>query len=132
MRSFKAEEFGEAHLQGRALKQKIGQVGLFGEWLERHKFGKFVRWQPGAFVTVAVEQNGAPKIPSAAALNQYILVQVSCRGWCGGCVLMIACARARARVSWGGGCVFTYVLPALARVCGRRWAIRFQGPRAAP
>ena len=85
MLSFKAEEFGEAHLQGRALKQKIGQVGLFGEWLERHKFGKFVRWQPGAFVTVAVEQNGVPKIPSAAALNQYILVQVSCRRWRGGC-----------------------------------------------
>ena len=47
-RSFKAEEFGESHVQLRVMKQRMGQVGLFGDWLERHKFGTFVRWEVGA------------------------------------------------------------------------------------
>ena len=81
MRSFKAEEFGESHVQLRVMKQRMGQVGLFGDWLERHKFGTFVRWEPSGragndYVTVAVERDGAARFPSAAALNQYILVQV--------------------------------------------------------
>ena len=55
------------------------QVGLFGDWLSRHTFGKFVKWQPdadGEYVTVAVERDGKIRIPSGASLNQYILVQV--------------------------------------------------------
>ena len=93
MRSFKADEFGEAQVQLRVIKQRIGQVGLFGDWLKRHKFGTFVSWEPtgdpgGDYVTVAVKRDGVPKIPSPAALNQYILVQVRLRRecWHGGCV----------------------------------------------
>ena len=80
MASFKAGEFGDQQGQGRTVRFKLGQVGLFGDWLERHKFGKFVMWEPkqggGGWVTVAVERDGKPRVPSAAALNQYILVQV--------------------------------------------------------
>ena len=83
MRSFKVEEFGESHVQRRVIRSRMGQVGLFGEWLERHKFGTYVRWKPSAgagsdYMMVAVERDGASRIPSAAALNQYILVQVGC------------------------------------------------------
>ena len=56
------------------------QVGLFGDWLQQHKFGKFIEWQPdgedGDWITVAVQREGTPRLPSAAALNQYVLVQV--------------------------------------------------------
>lgn len=62
------------------------QVGLFGDWLERHKFGKFVVWESSTveasaaeatWIAVAVERDGKVRIPSAAALNQYVLVQVT-------------------------------------------------------
>ena len=82
MAAFKADEFGDQHCQLRVIKQKIGQVGLFGEWLQRHKFGTYIDWvedATGAYVTVAVERDGKLRIPSAAALNQYVLVQVRAR-----------------------------------------------------
>ena len=59
---------------------RVWQVGLFGDWLQRHKFGKFVEWLPGSdddgWMVVAVQKDGQPRVPSPASLNQYILVQV--------------------------------------------------------
>ena len=82
MAAYSANEFGDSHCQQRVLKQKFGQVGIFGEWLQRHKFGSYIDWvedKSGSYVAVAVERNGKLRIPSAAALNQYVLVQVHTR-----------------------------------------------------
>ena len=92
MAAFKANEFGDNHCQLRVIKQKVGQVGLFGEWLRRHKFGQYIDWvedSTGAYVTVAVKSDGKLRIPSAAALNQYVLVQVLVSRQHGGVVVVM-------------------------------------------
>ena len=79
MATFQAGDFGDQQGQGRSTRAKFGQVGLFGDWLQRHNFGKYVTWEPRengkGWVTVAMESDGKPRVPSAAALNQYMLVQ---------------------------------------------------------
>ena len=60
-------------------KQKVRQVGIFGEWLRRNNFGVFLEWkeQDGEWALVALEADGSPKVPGWAALLEYLLVQVS-------------------------------------------------------
>ena len=48
MARFKADDFGNNHCQARVIKQKLGQVGLFGWWLEQHTFGKYITWEENA------------------------------------------------------------------------------------
>lgn len=82
-------EFSDAHIQDKHWRQKIGLVDMFGAWLERRGYGKFFKWNDdssdtSAPVLVALEQDGAPKVPGWAALLEYVLVQVWLLIlWCG-------------------------------------------------
>ena len=59
-------------------KQKVRQVGIFGEWLRRNNYGVFLEWREddGEWALVALEDDGTPKVPGWAALLEYLLVQV--------------------------------------------------------
>ena len=38
-------EFCASHVQEATIDQRMNIVGLFGHWLERNKYGKYVEWQ---------------------------------------------------------------------------------------
>ena len=58
-------------------KQKVRQVGIFGEWLRRNQYGVFLEWneEDGEWALVPLEADGSPKVPGWAALLEYLLVQ---------------------------------------------------------
>ena len=56
------------------------KVGLFGDWLEQNCYGSFVHWQVSEGANgktrcmVAVERDGSARVPSEAAVMEYVLV----------------------------------------------------------
>jgi len=79
MMRFSLEEFGESHAQQRHALQRMRQVGLFGDFLERHNFGQYFKWvqkkDKAEYAVVAVDRDGEPRVVSPGAIMQYMLVQ---------------------------------------------------------
>ena len=79
MEQFSLKEFGATHVQGRAIHERMSRVGLFGEWMRRNNYGRYVEWR----VThgengmercmVAVYRDGSPRVPPDTALREYVL-----------------------------------------------------------
>ena len=84
MKFFSLKEFGTSHVQERTILARFGCVGLFGDWLEQNVYGAFVEWRIGSEpsaatsrVAVPVERDGAPRIPSEAAVMEYIMAMAT-------------------------------------------------------
>ena len=74
--------FSSSHVQDRTIKNRFADVGLFGDWLEQNNYGKYIDWKAGSDaskprVPFAIELNGAPRIPSKAALMEYVLAMAT-------------------------------------------------------
>ena len=83
MRVFTAE-FGDAHEQDKNFYVKLRQVAHFGAFLVNEKYGEYVRVEKtkagDEVLVVAVTEKGAAKRPPAAAIIEYMLVQVCSQG----------------------------------------------------
>ena len=44
MKQFSVKEFGSTHVQGGSIDRRMQRVGLFGYWLKKNKYGKYVEW----------------------------------------------------------------------------------------
>ena len=79
MKDFSISEFGSSHVQERTTDERMCNVALFGFWLERNKYGKFVEWRVSSGArgsercVIAVERDGTPRVPSEAAMMEYVL-----------------------------------------------------------
>ena len=66
--------------QSRFTLAKMGKVGLFGDWLEQNCYGVFLEWQVSEGAAgknrcmVAIERDGSARVPSEAAVMEYVLV----------------------------------------------------------
>ena len=45
MKEFGIKEFGSSHVKGETIECRMNYVGLFGHWLQRNKYGKYVEWR---------------------------------------------------------------------------------------
>ena len=55
MSCFSISEFGSSHVQDRTIDDRMREVGLFGFWLEKNNFGKYVEWHVTEGVWTGVE-----------------------------------------------------------------------------
>ena len=72
-------DFAGSHVQARHWNMKVRNVGIFGDWLERNKYGKYVDWQPGEseHVLVPVDVDGTVRVPHDAAVVEYVLAMAT-------------------------------------------------------
>ena len=84
MKQFSVKEFGSTHVQGKSIDARMRRVGLFGYWLEQNGYGKYVEWQMKSWkkkakarVLVAYERDKTPRVPSEAAMMEYVLVMAT-------------------------------------------------------
>ena len=62
MKQFSISEFGSSHVQDRTIDDRMCEVGLFGFWLEKNNYGKYVEWHltEGAWRGIEPTACGAP------------------------------------------------------------------------
>jgi len=83
MKDFSIAEFGSSHVQARTIDERMSHVALFGYWAERNKYGKFVEWSVShggrgmERCLIAVERDGSPRVPSDAAMMEYVLAMAT-------------------------------------------------------
>ena len=79
MAQFRLKEFGNSHVQDQTNDRRMGRVGLFGFWLAQNNYGEHVQWNVShgecgmKRCLVAVDSNGSPRVPSTAAVMEYVL-----------------------------------------------------------
>ena len=81
MKQFEMKGFGHSHVQDRYIDRKMCNVGHFGDWLEQNHYGKFVCWEKSEAgankrCLVAIDEEGKTRMPSEAAVMEYILMMV--------------------------------------------------------
>ena len=84
MQESSLKEFGSTHVQDKTIDGRMLHVGLFGHWLERNNYGKMLEWhvqkrkaKRPARCMVACERDGSPRIPSEAAMMEYVLAMAT-------------------------------------------------------
>ena len=83
MKEFSISEFGSSHVQARTIDERMRCVGMFGYWAERNNYGKFVEWSVShgergmERCVIAVDRDGSPRVPSEAALMEYVLAMAT-------------------------------------------------------
>ena len=62
MKQFSISEFGSSHVQDRTIDDRMCEVGLFGFWLKKNNYGKYVEWHvtDGAWRDIESVACGAP------------------------------------------------------------------------
>jgi len=78
----KAGEFAFSHVGAETVRNRMGAVGMWGDYCEREGHGKYVEWQrkaSGTLKTVVVpvrdaEATGQIKVPDAECIAEYIMV----------------------------------------------------------
>ena len=79
MQRFSLHSFGSSHVQHRTSDRRLSEVGTMGDWLEQSGYGAYVKWEVkhGAQGlerdVLVVEKDGLARIPSTAALMEYVL-----------------------------------------------------------